>query len=81
MIEVPLLYLQNSIYCSGDCNVDLLEFGHKCRRAVLPSLVYEIANNVGDIHECKWLEHLMSEQDLEEKCSQLAEGPFKICSN
>ena len=74
-------YLQNSTYCSGDCNVDLLEFGRKCQRAVLPSLVYEIVNNGGDIHECEWLEHLIREQDLEEKRSQLAEGRFQNCRN
>ena len=27
-------YMQNSTYCSGACNVDLQEFGHKCQRAV-----------------------------------------------
>ena len=74
-------YMQNSTYCSGDCNVDLQEFGRKCQRAVLPSLVYEIANNGGDIHECEWLEHLIREQDLEEKRSQLAEEPFQSCRN
>ena len=73
--------MQNSTYCSDDCNVDLLEFGHKCQRAILPSLVYEIANNGGDIHECEWLEHLIREQDLEEKRSQLAEEPFQSCRN
>ena len=74
-------YMQNSTYCSGACNADLQELGRKCQRAVLPSLVYEIVNNGGDIHECEWLEHLMRVQDLEEKRSQLAEaeGPFSCC--
>ena len=73
--------MQNSTYCSGDCNVDLQEFGRKWHRTVLPSLVYEIVNNGGDIDECEWLEHLMREQDLEEKHSQLTKGPFKSCKN
>ena len=72
--------MQNSTYCS-DCNEDLQEFGLKCQRAVLPSLVYNIANNGGDIDECEWLEHLIREQDLEEKRSQLAEEPFQSCRN
>ena len=61
--------------------MDLHEFGHKFQRAVLASLVYEIVNNGGDIDECEWLEHLMREQDLEEKHSQLTKGPFKSCKN
>ena len=73
--------MQNSTYCSDDCNVDLHEFGHKCQRAVLPSLVYEIVNMGGDIDECEWLEHLIREQDLQEKRSQLAEEPFQSCKN
>ena len=78
---MTFFYMQNSTYCSGDCNVDILEFGRKCKRAVLPSLVYEIVNNGRSIHECGWLEHLLREQDLEEKRSQLAEGPFEGCRN
>ena len=76
-------YMQNSTYCSGACNVDLQEFGHKCQRAILPSLVYEIVNNGHSIHQCEWLEHLMRVQDLEERCSQLAEaeGPISCCKN
>ena len=35
--------------------------------------------NGDDIHEYEWLEHLIREQDLEEKCSQPAEGPFHSC--
>ena len=50
-------------------------------RELYPSLVYEIANNGGDIHKCEWLEHLIREQDLEEKHSQLAAGPFQSCKN
>ena len=72
-------YMQNSTYCRHDCNVSLFEFGSKCQRAVLHSLIHETVNNGDDIGECEWLEHLIREQDLEEKCSQLAEGSFQRC--
>ena len=71
--------MQNSTYCTDDCNVDLLEFGSKCQRAVLHSLIHANKVDGDDIHECEWLEHLIREQDLEEKRSQLAEGPFYSC--
>ena len=74
-------YMQNSTYCSGDCNVGLREFGSKCQIAVLPSLMRENINNGDDIRECEWLEHLIREQNLEEKRSQLAAGPFQSCRN
>ena len=73
------IYMQKSTYCSGDCNVNLREFGHKCQRAVLDSLMYHEVNNGGDIDECTWLEHLIREQNLQGKHSHLAQGPFKHC--
>ena len=73
--------MQRSTYSSDDSNVGLREFGHKCQRAVLHSLIHENVNNGDDIHECDWLEHLIREQDLEEKRSQLAAGPFQSCRN
>ena len=45
------------------------------------SLMLENVNNGHDIHECEWLEHLIREQDQEEKHSQLAAGPFESCKN
>ena len=39
--------------------MNLLEFGHKCQRAVLHSLIHGTVNNSGDIRKCDWLEHLM----------------------
>ena len=39
------LYMQKNTYCSGDCNVGLQEFGRKCQRAVLHSLIRENINN------------------------------------
>ena len=71
--------MQNSTYCTDDCNVDLFEFGSKCQRAVLHSLIRANKIDGDDIHECEWLEHLIREQDLEEKRSQLAAGPFHNC--
>ena len=79
----PMMYIystiQNSTYCSGDCNVDLLEFGNKCQRAVLRSLIRENINNGDDIDQCDWLEHLVREQNLQGKRPQLAAGPFQSC--
>ena len=71
--------MQNSTYCTDDCNMDLFEFGSKCQRAVLHSLIRANIVDGDDIHECQWLEHLIREQDLEEKRSQLAEGLFQSC--
>ena len=71
--------MQRSTYCSGDCNVDLQEFGRKCQRSVLHSLIRENINNGDDIRECDWLEHLIREQNLQGKRSQLAAGPFQSC--
>ena len=71
--------MQRSTYCSGDCNVDLREFGRKCQRAVLHSLIRANINNGDDIRECDWLEHLIREQNLQGKRSQLAAGPFQSC--
>ena len=71
--------MQNSTYCTDDCNIGLFEFGRKCQRAVLHSLMYANGVEGGVIHWCDWLEHLIREQDLEEKRSQLAEGPFHSC--
>ena len=71
--------MQNSTYCTDDCNMDLFEFGSKCRRAVLRFLIRANTVDGDDIHECDWLEHLIREQDLEEKRSQLAEGLFHSC--
>ena len=59
--------------------MNVLEFGHKCQRAVLRSLIHESVNNGDNICECDWLEHLIRKQDLGGKCSQLAEGPFQSC--
>ena len=71
--------MQNSTYCTDDCNMDLFEFGSKCQRTVLHSLIRANTVDGDDIHECEWLEHLIREQDLEEKHSQLAEGLFHSC--
>ena len=73
--------MQRSTYCSGDCNVDLREFGRKCQRAVLDSLIFEEVVNGRDIRECTWLEHVIREQNLQGKRSQLAAGPFHSCRN
>ena len=73
--------MQRSTYCSDDSNVGLQEFGRKCQRAVLHSLIHENVNSGDDIHECEWLQNLIREQDLEEKRSQLAAGPFQSCRN
>ena len=59
--------MQRSTYCSGNRNVDLREFGRKCQRAVLHSLIRENINNGDDIRECDWLEHLIREQNLQGK--------------
>ena len=81
-IEVFIFfYMQRSTYCSGNCNVGLQEFRCKCQRAVLYSLIRENINNGDDIHECDWLEHLIREQNLQGKRSQLAAGPFESCRN
>ena len=80
LIELLVSFcMQRSTYCSGDCNVGLREFGHKCQRAVLHSLIRENINNGDDIRECDWLEHLIREQNLQGKRSQLAAGPFQSC--
>ena len=71
--------MQGSTCCSGDCTLDLQEFGcKKCQRAVLHSLMYHEVNNGGGIDECTWLEHLIREQNLQGKHSQLAQGPFNV---
>ena len=80
LIELLISFcMQRSTYCSGDCNVGLREFGRKCQRAVLHSLIRENINNGDDIRECDWLEHLIREQNLQGKRSQLASGPFQSC--
>ena len=71
--------MQKNTYCSGDCNVDLQEFGRKCQRAVLHSLIRANTVDGDDIHQCVWLEHLIREQNLQGKRSQLAAGPFQSC--
>ena len=71
--------MRNSTYCTDDCIVDLPEFGSKCQRAVLHSLIRANTVDGDDIHECEWLEHLIREQDLVEKHSQLAEELFHSC--
>ena len=67
--------MQGSTYCSGDCNVDLQEFGRKCERAVLHSLMYHEVINGDDTGECIWLEHLIREQKLEGILSFLQDLP------
>ena len=80
LIELLIYFdMQRSTYCSGNCNVDLREFGRKCQRAVLHSLIRENINNGDDIRECEWLEHLIREQNLQGERSQLAAGPFQSC--
>ena len=58
--------------------MDLREFGRKCQRAVLDSLMYHEVNNGGDIGEYTWLEHLIREQNLQGKHSKLSAGPSKV---
>ena len=79
LIELLLsFFMQKNTYCSG-CNVDLREFGRKCQRAVLHSLMDENVSNSGFIHWCTWLQHLITVQNLQTKRSQLAAGPFQSC--
>ena len=79
LIELLLsFFMQKNTYCSG-CNVDLREFGRKCQRAVLHSLMDENVSNSGFIHWCTWLQHLITVQNLQAKRSQLAAGPFQGC--
>ena len=79
VIELLLsFFMQKNTYCSG-CNVDLREFGRKCQRAVLHSLIDENVSNSGFIHWCTWLQHLITVQNLQAKRSQLAAGPFQGC--
>ena len=79
LIELLLsFFMQKNTYCSG-CNVDLREFGRKCQRAVLHSLIDENVSNSGFIHWCTWLQHLITVQNLQAKRSQLAAGPFQGC--
>ena len=56
--------------------MNVLEFGHKCQRAVLHSLIHG-----DDICECDWLEHLIRKQDLEGNALSWLKDPLGVAKS
>lgn len=69
----------------SDSNMTLTEFGHKCQKAALHTFLNEAKSALtpqdGNFDVRDWFKNMLQEQELQEKCSQLAKGRFKtLCS-
>lgn len=79
---VIFFYMQRTI-SGSDSNMTLTEFGHKCQKAALHTFMDEtksaFTSQPGNFDVCVWFTNMLQEQELQEKCSQLAKGRFGRC--